>query len=233
MKYFILEKTVLSGPYYMPNVAGDKLPIDKRKILAQITKELIDVNGEFDLRCSGFGDEDDPKNVKSWEFQRFDVYHFMTGTNRLLVSEKCKSILSKYRYPESEFKFYAAKLFFQGQKYDYHIFQQHDDISNMDQSATEYVIYDPSSNNVVAKHEGDLLTANSYDLLYAELRSKNLKLKFSKLVLNSAFNIFSLRWFFWGAYMIIDEKVKEDLERNEVTGIDFKEIDFEIHFKTE
>jgi len=37
--------------------------------------------------------------------------------------------------------------------------------------------------------------------------------------------------FFWGAYVIIDENVKEDLERNEVTGVDFEEIDFEIHFK--
>ncbi|EJL64159.1 hypothetical protein [Flavobacterium sp. CF136] len=231
MKYFTLEKTLFNGPYYIPNVAGDKQPLDKRKILAQITKELIDVNGEFDLRCSGFGDEDDSENVKSWEFQRFDVYHFMTGTNRLLVSEKCKSILSKYRYPESEFKFYPAKLLFQDQKYNYSIFQQHDDISNMDQANTEYVIYDPITNNVVEKYDGELPTQGNYDLIFSQLESKNLKIKFSRLVLNHSFNIFSLRWFFWGAYVIIDENVKEDLERNEVAGMDFKEIDFEIHFK--
>jgi hypothetical protein len=233
MKYFTVEKTVLSGTYYIPNVAGDKLPMDKRKSLNVIAKELTDVNSEFDyLRCYGYGDEDNPDDFRLWESQRFDMYRFtMADTNRLLVSEKCKSILSKYSYPASEFKFYPAKLLFQGQKYNYSIFQQHDDISNMDQANTEYAIYDSISNNIVEKYDGELPTSNNYDLIYSELKSQNLKMKFSRLVLNRSFNIFSLRWFFWGAYVIIDEKVKEDLEQNEVTGMDFKEIDFEIQFK--
>jgi hypothetical protein len=233
MKYFTLEKPILNGPYYIPNVAGDKLPIDKRKSLSVIAKELTDVDGEFDyLRCYGYGNEDNPEDFKLWESQRFDMYRFtMADTNRVLVSEKCKSIFSKYSYSALEFKFYPAKLLFQGEKYNYFILQQHDDISNMDQANTEYLIYDPISNNVVGKYEGDVLTSNNYDLIYSELRSKNLKLKFSKLVLNQTFNIFSLRWFFWGAYEIIDENVKKDLELNEVTGLEFKEIDFEIHFK--
>ncbi len=233
MRYFVLKKKVLDGPHYIPDVAGDKLPIEKRKSLGLIAKELIEVNGEFDyLRCYGFGDEDNPDDFKLWENKRYDVYGFtMADVNRLFVSEKCKSILSKYRYPESEFKFYPAKLLFQGQKYNYSIFQQHDDISNMDQANTEYVIYDPITNNVVEKYDGELPTQGNYDLIFSQLESKNLKIKFSRLVLNHSFNIFSLRWFFWGAYVIIDENVKEDLERNEVTGMDFKEIDFEIHFK--
>ncbi|EJL64160.1 hypothetical protein [Flavobacterium sp. CF136] len=233
MKYFTLHKKILDTTDYIPNVAGDKLPIDKRKSLGVIAKELTDVNGEFDyLRCYGFGDEDNPDDFRVWESQRFDIYRFtMTDVNRLFVSEKCMSILSKYRYPESEFKFYPAKLLFQGQKYNYFIFQQHDDISNMDQANTEYVIYDPITNNVVENYDGELPTQGNYDLIFSQLESKNLKMKFSRLVLNNSFNIFSLRWFFWGAFIIIDENVKEDLERNEVTGVDFEEIDFEIQFK--
>jgi hypothetical protein len=232
MKYYSLNPQSLDGQDYIPKVAGDKLTFSERKRLSEVSRLNSADNTVFDyLRCYGFGDEDNLEDISLWEKRKYDIYGFtMTETNRLFISEGCKTLLEKYKI--SNHRFYLAKLMFKFVKYDYYIFQPYRSYNLNIVENNEYIVhkYDDEK-EIIGNYEGIPIVETNCEYIYEEQRKKGTYLKLKKLFLREYVDIFSNVFPFQGGVIYINEKVKEDMESNQITGVEYKQIDFEIEFR--
>lgn len=159
----------------------------------------------------------------AYDWILLDVYGFAGDHTPMIrgwcISKKLKEIMEKFLIAEP-FKFYPAKVMFQGQKYDYYIFQlayNENDHTRFNKCTYQYIKRWPDRGYA----EADLHINNK-----EEFKNNNAlagySLITSKTVLDRYFDVFWTR----GSMMTISEKLKDEIVKENITGLKIEEVDY-------
>lgn len=168
---------------------------------------------------------------KYWEWKLFDAHQFIGEagwlTPNLFISKKLKKLFEDFNMSDPHF-YYASKLTYQNEKFDYYIYQftgnkifKHT-ISYID--FNESVFFDPlKKENIVVDNSDEFIL--EYKKIYKANGNDN-KLKNKKLVLKKYLDFIPL-----GIIMkdnIVSARLKNAIEENGITGFEFSELDYEV-----
>lgn len=185
--------------------------VDNTPLFDYFTMYSISEEGPYDwilLDVYGFAGQSCP-SVRGW-----------------CISKRFKEVLEKFSIGRP-FRFYPAKVMYQGQKYDYYIFQlayNEKDHTLFSKCTYQYIKRYPERGYAEAN-----LNINSNE----EFKKHGSALITRKTVLDKYYDVFWTK----GSMMTISEKLKNEIVKEKITGLDIDEVDymeflFEDEFKT-
>ena len=225
MKYY----KIITRDYYGDRIASyaDFIDDKEEEIFKKIGSGEILV--DTDIFDNFFLSSYDKKEF--WEWNLFDIHKFYgkSGwlTPNLLISEKLKIILERYNISEPHF-YYKSNLIYKNENFDYYIFQFTG--NKIFKNTLSYIDFNKSifldpvkKENIKAENLDDFLSV--YKRIYKENGIEN-KLKNKKLVLKVNLDFFPI-----GTIMkdnIVSEKLKQAIEKENITGFEFSELEYDI-----
>ena len=175
------------------------------------------------------------RDKRLWEWCKNDVHQidgpYSPSNFSLFISSKVKDILTKYMMAKPS-GYVSSKLKYQGVNYDYWIFYcfrycTFDDII-FDKSNFQ-IFKDSSRKKLIADYNGKIENHADYQETEKDVK-QNLKadIFFKKAVIKHYYDFLML---FNDRFFYISKRLKEDLEDNGITGIEFVEAtDIEFQF---
>lgn len=215
----------------LPRVYGDTVK-NGRKLIPLIGQPDFDTStlpifDYFHLKTSD-------SNKLLWERCLLDV-HQMDGIYSpsnfcMYVSPKFKGIVSKYALPAIS-GLILSKLKYKGKKIDYYIFNCtiFSTFNDLRYSESTFQIFNNRlDGKFIADYENKINNYLDWQSTVLELRKKQQTIYTKKAVLSKYYDFFML---YGDVNFYVSERLKKDLEANNITGIDFLEVtDREFQF---
>lgn len=206
-------------------------------------KELMRLIGTPDFDTSNlpifdyFHLETSDRSKKLWEWCLNDIHQieglYSPSTFSLFVSPKVKDILSKYVIAEP-FGFVQSKLKYKSSKLDYFIFccfrYCRFDETVFNESIFQIFNDAISRKELIGDYHGKIENYEGFKQAEKEIREKLGRgdILFKKAVLTKYYDFFMV---FNDRFFYVSERLKNALEENGITGIEFEEeTDIEFHF---
>ena len=208
----------------IPSVSGYLLSNEKRILLEKLRKgENIEKNIVFDyFVMMGFGDK------RTWERTQKDVHGYFSvgaGQNSFFISLKTKDIFEKFvRY--DTVRFYKSKLLFKNIKHDYWIMKiYYDYVNHFIFPQSLFSIHDSITNELILEFENTFSSNLDFENKVMDFQKKKQKFYVTKATFDKFSDIIILNSYFSNSGIYISEKLKIELETNQITGLNFIKTD--------
>lgn len=231
MKFYKVEHPIIGGDMYVPRASADRMSLNDRRLFSSLKDRPLEEGKVFDyFRPYGFGDENNPEDVKIWEHDKYDFYDFIFhNPPAYLISNKLKMILDSFHVNPMD-KFYPANFMFRNEKFDYYIFHQYHIVSDLiDFEHTKFCLYDVIENKPIGEYEGTKINKENLVSITSDLYvNKNIDVRYKKLVFKKYYDIYGPMAARIG--YIMSEQLKDAMIEHNIKGLSFRKLDFEIKF---
>lgn len=199
----------------VPSANGINIPNAKEYFDRMSQGEIIQDAPVFDyFILQSFGPPEE------WEWRKQDIHGYINVGSILTawyISDKLKKILDRHKMAKG-CQFYASKLFYKGEKYDYWIFQYAiNPFQNYDYIQSEYYI-EGESNRITGINNA--VDYDDFDYKIYKEQKKNIVWK--KTVLIDSFDLVVNI----NGDILVSEALKISMENDKIEGIEFKELEY-------
>jgi hypothetical protein len=166
-----------------------------------------------------------------WEWKLCDVHGFTKEAGRIngwLISEKLKLLLENYNLPKP-YHFYPSKLLYKEEKLDYYVFQFAGQ-STINSMRIKYInweesiFFNPIDESYSSINSMQEFIDESRHIMKTSKYNKEISLR--KLVLHESLDFFPMATYLKDD--IVSESLKKAIEKNEIEGFEFSELDYEV-----
>ncbi len=166
---------------------------------------------------------------KYWEWNLFDIHKFIGEASRmlgaLLISKKAKNLFDNFKISEPHL-YYNSKVIYKNERIEYYIFQFTGKL--IYRELTKYINF--SKSEFLNPATGLLSSFKNIDdyieqseKLYFEKDTDFIK---KKLIINNDLDFFPMQSFFKDN--LVSERLRQVIEKENITGFEFSELDYEV-----